>query len=68
MQDADLQRTHRIDIKCNTPSPYRKDLPRHVRGPVPNGIKLKGLIFFLFSSLNLSGSNFSGSGKNSGSL
>jgi len=35
---------------------------------LPNGKYVESWIFFLFSSLNLSGSNFSGFGKYLGSL
>jgi hypothetical protein len=38
-------------------------LPIQFLGPDPNGRYVQFLMFSLFSSLNLSGSNFSGSGK-----
>ena len=39
-----------------------------LRGPEPKGKYVKGWIVCLFSEENLSGSNFSGFGKYSGSL
>lgn len=40
----------------------------HCRFPAPNGMYAYGFIVCLFSSENLSGSNFKGFGQNRGSL
>jgi hypothetical protein len=45
-----------------------KFLPKHILGPCPKGMKVPVMIFPLFFEENLSGSNFSGSGKSLGSM
>lgn len=42
--------------------------PMQYRGPMPNGLYVPGMILCLFSSLNRSGSNLSGSSKYFGSF
>ena len=42
-------------------------VPMHIRGPSPKGRYVKFGLLRLFSSVNRSGSNFSGSGKYVGS-
>ena len=43
-------------------------LPMHILGPSPNGMNVHGLMEASFSLEKIAGLNFSGSGKNFGSL